>query len=195
MKVMHLQKDPLKCDHCGEQYKSLSGLKYHIAQYHTQVDTFQCHLCDFETRQEFLLRRHLKRHNGEKNHVCPECGRAFGSLDSLKSHLLVHTDERPFGCNYCSRTYKSKQKLRQHQRIHEGFRYECPVCTNSFVTNQALRQHVIKNHPEFELPPPGTVMCETKSMLPRRIIQLEKRSDLVQTMFEVKEDVQIFGFD
>lgn len=180
MKIMHLEKQMLKCDFCGEHYKSISGLKYHISQYHSQTDTFSCHLCDFETKQEFLLRRHLKRHMGEKNHVCQECGRAFGSLDSLKNHMLVHTDERPWGCQYCSRTYKSKQKLRQHQRIHEGFRYECPVCTNTFVTNQALRQHVTKNHPEYDLPPPGTVMCETKSMLPRRIIQLEKRNDTLQ---------------
>lgn len=27
-----------------------------------------------------------------------------------------------------------------------------------FIANQALRIHISKNHPEYELPPPGTVM-------------------------------------
>lgn len=35
---------------------------------------------------------------------------------------------------------------------------ECPVCGQKFLVNQALRIHVTRNHPDYQLPPPGTVM-------------------------------------
>lgn len=176
MKIQHIAVQTFKCEFCNESYKSASGLKYHIAQHHSETtESFKCSICDFETKQEFLLRRHLKRHNPDKSYTCTTCGRSFASLDSLKSHVYTHTSDRPFDCNTCEKTFKSKAKLRNHARTHQGRRYECSLCASWYLTNQALRQHLQKQHPEYELPPPGTVMCETKAQLPKRIIRLEMR--------------------
>lgn len=176
MRIQHINVQNFQCEFCNESYKSISGLKYHIAQYHSKsFEVFKCSLCDFETKQEFLLRRHIKRHNPDKTYICSECGRSFGSLDSLKSHFYTHTSERPFACPLCEKTFKSKAKLRNHTRTHQGRRYECTLCASWYLTNQALRQHLQKQHPDTELPPPGTVMCETKAQLPKRIIRLELR--------------------
>lgn len=49
---------------------------------------------------------------------------------------------------------------------------ECPVCSQKFLVNQALRIHVTRNHPEYELPPPGTVM--NKSAL-KRIQEIKEK--------------------
>lgn len=176
MKIQHISVKNFKCEHCQESYKSISGLKYHIAQNHSESSgVFKCSLCDFETKQEFLLRRHLRRHNPDKSYVCNQCGRSFGSLDSLKSHMYSHASDRPFNCDACDKTFKSKAKLRSHVRSHEGRKYECSVCLSLYLSNQALRNHLQKQHPEYDLPPPGTVLCETKAQLPKRIIRLELR--------------------
>uniref|UniRef100_A0A336MKI2 CSON003046 protein n=1 Tax=Culicoides sonorensis TaxID=179676 RepID=A0A336MKI2_CULSO len=177
MKSLHMEKSFHSCEYCDAQYKSISGLKYHIIQYHSTDTTMQkCHLCDFETKQEFLLRRHIKRHSDDRPYICEKCNQAFGSLDILKSHYIVHTNDRPFICLQCPKTYKTKAKLRAHiSQIHQGNRVQCPCCDFNGTSTQVLRRHIMKFHEEFDLPPPGTVMKETAIMLPPRILTVNRR--------------------
>uniref|UniRef100_A0A336KH81 CSON008007 protein n=1 Tax=Culicoides sonorensis TaxID=179676 RepID=A0A336KH81_CULSO len=160
----HTTKSPLTCPYCSEIYKSESGLQYHISQYHSILKTFNCDICDFETTQKHLLKRHLKRHNPDKSFICTECGRVRFSLNHLKAHMISHSDEKPWKCNLCEKSYKRKEKLKQHvDKFHENkTNYECPVCAEEFFRNETLRQHIGKCHPDYELPPKGTVMHKAK---------------------------------
>jgi uncharacterized C2H2 Zn-finger protein len=36
--------------------------------------------------------------------------------------------------------------------------YKCPVCSNLFSQNALLRSHVARVHPNYNLPPKGTVL-------------------------------------
>jgi len=64
----------------------------------------------FPTR--FSLKRHMKRHTGERPFLCPwedngiACGRKFGEKSTLKRHLRIHTGEKPFRCSFqCVESY------------------------------------------------------------------------------------------
>jgi hypothetical protein len=40
-------------------------------------------------------KRHARSHKGEKNQMCPECGRAFTRRDNMESHRKVHRERLP----------------------------------------------------------------------------------------------------
>lgn len=71
---------------------------------------------------------------------------------------IFETFQRPFECETCQNTYKTRRALTAHKKTHQAHEYECPVCGRSFLTNQMMRTHCVKQHPDYKLPPPGTVM-------------------------------------
>lgn len=78
--------------------------------------------------------------------------------------FLIEPDilfQRPFICKICSAAFKSQKSVSVHQKIHRAHDYECPVCERTFLTNQLMRNHCVKNHPDYALPPKGTVMNKT----------------------------------
>jgi hypothetical protein len=61
-------------------------------------------------------------------------------------------------CDVCHKEFKSKKYLRQHYVLHTGEKnYDCPVCTLEFAQNHVMRSHLKKIHPEYKLPPKGTI--------------------------------------
>lgn len=76
----------------------------------------------------------------------------------MKTHMLTHSKTRPYLCKICGSSYKTPVRLKVHQNVHKERMYECPVCKHSFLANQTLRTHVTRRHPEYKLPPPGTIM-------------------------------------
>lgn len=79
--------------------------------------------------------------------------------------IFCFSDARPFSCEICSASFKTKKALKVHYGVHSERNYECPVCNQKFLVNQAMRLHAQKRHPDYVLPPPGTVM--NKSALAR----------------------------
>lgn len=102
----------------------------------------------------------------------------------LDLHMATHSDVRPFSCKICSAAFKTKKALRVHHNVHEERKYECPVCQQRFLVNQAMRLHVSKRHPEFELPPPGTIM--NKKAL--------KRIEEISSKYNIKVNTKPFSF-
>ncbi|NXI17554.1 ZN154 protein, partial [Irena cyanogastra] len=41
--------------------------------------------------------------DGEKPHMCLECGKSFRWRSYLLAHLGVHTGERPYECEECGK--------------------------------------------------------------------------------------------
>lgn len=71
--------------------------------------------------------------------------------------MTTHSDERPFPCAECKSSFKTKKALGVHMRTHREHEYECPKCSRNYLTNQQMRNHVKKMHPDYELPPKGTI--------------------------------------
>ena len=53
--------------------------------------------CGQVLKSRFSLKRHMKKHTGEKNHNCPfkNCHRKFSETTALKRHARIHTGEKP----------------------------------------------------------------------------------------------------
>lgn len=89
----------------------------------------------------------------------------YGQETQINPIFLIFPDARPFSCEICAASFKTKKALKVHYGVHSERNYECPVCNQKFLVNQAMRLHAQKRHPDYVLPPPGTVM--NKSALAR----------------------------
>jgi hypothetical protein len=61
----------------------------------------------------------------------------------------------------CSKAFKTKKYLKRHYVVHTGEKnYSCTVCNEKFAYNVLLKAHFAKIHPNFTLPPSGTLISE-----------------------------------
>lgn len=153
------------CRHCPESFPNYSCRRTHEVRFHTFDYKYICNFCPKKFMERVQLRKHIATHTGERRYRCEICAMAFITLTNLKLHLASHSDARPHTCQICNAAFKTKMALRKHHRTHEERNYECPVCFLKYLVNQQLRVHIKRNHPEYDLPPPGTVM--NKSALKR----------------------------
>jgi uncharacterized Zn-finger protein len=79
--------------------------------------------CGDSFKTKFSLKRHTKRHTGEKPHQCsfPGCGKNFSEKSSLKRHLLIHSGRKPFKCSAmgCGRAFADPTNARRHELTHQ----------------------------------------------------------------------------
>lgn len=164
MRISHLKID-VRCKHCLLGLKNYSALVTHYRKDHPDIyPPFKCAECPFTTIEKCTLNTHKKIHAGEKAkiHRCNICGRAFHILGKLKIHIETHGEERKYACEICGAAFKTRPALYSHKSSHKASKdYECPLCDKAYTANQLLRLHVTKNHPEHELPPPGTIVKKT----------------------------------
>ncbi|XP_063701128.1 zinc finger protein 668-like [Culicoides brevitarsis] len=175
MRFQHLNIRP-KCRHCGNTFKNPSSLARHIRRHHRKTKTMRCRQCNFTTTKESELRRHRYAHTGRKTIKCEVCGLEFIQKHKLKIHMASHSDERPFHCDTCGSAFKTRKGLGAHKKTHKAYDYECPVCQRAYLTNQLMRSHAEKNHPEYQLPPPGTIFSKSwiKRMAEQKIKDMEE---------------------
>lgn len=163
MKIYHLnQAKPKICKVCGTSFRTNGLLVVHRRKEHTDLyPLLKCPYCGQLSAHTGKHKAHVMRHLGEvaKRHPCRECGRKFMDTAGLKEHMATHTDRRDFICPICGNGFKSPGGLKIHLRgVHAEKNYECPLCSKAFSANQGLRYHVTRHHPNYELPPPGTVV-------------------------------------
>lgn len=152
---------PFKCGLCDKTFATFTRLKTHQHRDHQLGPILACNLCEYKTRAEAYLRKHIRlKHEGKrkKTQTCETCGARFFSPVDLLDHQRRHSDLKEFSCAQCDTSFKTKRSLLSHQAVHQELKYDCPVCLEKFLTNKKLRRHVKRHHPDYELPPPGTVL-------------------------------------
>lgn len=148
-----------ECKHCGEKFVLWLSRRNHMDREHTGERRYECKICKEKFLTSNSYYRHLRGHTGEKPHKCKVCNIRFTSKKSLDHHMPTHSDAKDFICEFCSKGFSRQKSLKVHLRIHNNEKnYICEVCSMSFIQNHLLRTHVTKLHPEFKLPPPGTIV-------------------------------------
>lgn len=161
MQIQHL-KVMFKCRHCPEEFRTTQLRDSHLRIIHPAIKgLLKCDFCEYTSVYHASLRKHRTIHTGEKSHKCPVCQREFNIKRKLLDHLATHSDARPFACEICGATFKTRKNLNVHKKVHRERDYECPVCQRTFLTNQLMSQHVKGKHPDYQLPPPGTVISKS----------------------------------
>ena len=109
--------------------------------------------CGQLLKSRFSLKRHMKKHTGEKPHLCPfkSCHRKFSETTALKRHARIHTGEKPYKCGFadCTKTFADATNVKRHEMTHTGEKpYKCLYggCGRCFSRRSSLRTHMISLH-------------------------------------------------
>eukprot|EP00808_Paulinella_micropora_P004871 g47954.t1 len=137
--------------------------------------------CGYGFPTHFSLKRHLKRHSGQKPFQCTfvepttkeRCTMAFAEKSTLKRHLQMHNGRRPYKCEFpgCNRRFADRVNLNRHLDKHSELQQMHSV--DSQYSNDPLKTVVMASSPGGGSEPkkvgPVAVMATSVSdlMLPR----------------------------
>jgi len=122
----------------------------HLHQSHSNVI-----LRDVDKRYElvFSLKRHSKKHTGEKPHKCTfaGCNSQFAETTALKRHYRIHTGEKPYKCRYrsCGKAFADATNVKRHEMTHTGEKpFQCSYvgCGRCFSRRSSLKVHLTSLH-------------------------------------------------
>lgn len=101
-------------------------------------------ICGKTYKRVSELNFHIRKHSGEVNLNCSECGKGFMRMGQLRQHMLLrHDKERPFRCFLCAKTFPTHPMLKDHQKQHLSQRkHVCDKCGHKFHTRAKLNKHL-----------------------------------------------------
>lgn len=139
----------LMCDICHQEFGKQTLYRKHMEN-HAEEKPHRCPKCSasFNVPTNFTL--HMATHNtGEPK--CPECGKKFARMASLKSHMLLHEKEENLFCTECEDAFSTKTQLDAHLKLHgEKWAIEevrkCKLCNKQFSQPALYRLHIREHY-------------------------------------------------
>ncbi|KZT36124.1 hypothetical protein SISSUDRAFT_1063918 [Sistotremastrum suecicum HHB10207 ss-3] len=135
-----------KCDICHRILGRKSDLDRHMDTHSDLPPRYPCELgCGMRFWQKAARATHhdTQQHNDRRDHVCPECSRAFSEKGAMKRHLTeIHGEgkHRSYDC-HCGKSYKRRSSWRTHfAKVHQGEHESTPEPTYSGPKSQATIQ-------------------------------------------------------
>ncbi|KAI8746429.1 zinc finger protein 236 [Biomphalaria glabrata] len=141
-------KGPFNCSLCDKIFTKWNQLQRHLKT-HDEDKPFRCSQCGVSFNIEENLLLHMATHVGpDKEPICPECGKKFSRVASLKAHIMMHEREESLMCPECGDEFSLQHQLDKHMLEHrqEGMRvYQCRQCNQEYSKMSALKEHM-KQH-------------------------------------------------
>ena len=143
------------------------------------------------------LREHTRLvHEGERNHKCSTCGKAFQSKNDMTRHVdSVHLKKpvwqnlrknypggkKPIverSCEFCGEKFSHALTLRQHisSNHKDVVRFECRACAKTCISKDTLYKHLQTNHENDDY------QCKFCQELFKLIFKKEKPGDKMKTI-------------
>ncbi|XP_049874561.1 zinc finger protein 678-like isoform X2 [Pectinophora gossypiella] len=132
------------CQYCGKEFMKLNSIKRHVRICHGG-HRVQCPICGKDLKGH--LAEHMRVHEQNRPHMCPDCGQRFTQSTQLKVHRRSHTGDRPYICRICNRPFGHSNALMLHIRRHTGEKpFPCAMCPLTFSQLPHMKAHMSKIH-------------------------------------------------
>ncbi|XP_039950356.1 uncharacterized protein LOC120768000 [Bactrocera tryoni] len=144
IRVVHngIDREMLKCDKCGAEYKTIYPYKRHIETECGKIKPHKCEQCSMTFVTKYNLKQHMVLHTGERKYCCSYCGKNFLQKGRLVEHERSHTGEKPHKCDVCGKCFAHRESIVTHSSIHTGVRLvECKCCLTRFSCHSNLIKH------------------------------------------------------
>ncbi|XP_035712326.1 gastrula zinc finger protein XlCGF8.2DB-like [Folsomia candida] len=141
----------LKCEICGNIFKTPRTLSTHIKMHHTSRDRPSCDICHRVFYTSETLRRHIDAIHStidRPRFPCgfPDCDKFYLTKDDVSAHIKTQHSETPirFPCTLCGKEFKTRAELEKHISIHTKEKsYVCSTCERRFPSLSNLRSHEV----------------------------------------------------
>ncbi|XP_041376964.1 zinc finger protein 236-like [Gigantopelta aegis] len=142
-------KGPFPCDFCEKIFPKWKQLQRHV-KLHDDDKPHRCVQCPMSFNVEENLHLHMATHVGENSTpTCPECGKTFSRVASLKAHIMMHEKEENVMCPECGDEFGIQSQLDRHMQEHRDEQskrtHMCRQCNMEFSKLVMLREHM-KQH-------------------------------------------------
>ncbi|CAG5136803.1 unnamed protein product, partial [Candidula unifasciata] len=143
-------KGPFNCTLCEKVFNKWNQLQRHLKS-HDEDKPFRCNQCPMSYNIEDNLLLHQATHVGpDRDPVCPECGKKFSRVASLKAHIMMHEKEENLMCAECGDEFSVQHQLDRHLLEHrqesDGARtFQCRQCHQEYNKMSTLKEHM-KQH-------------------------------------------------
>lgn len=129
---------------CGQTRKTEQAIQKHAQTHELQICQFES--CGKQFSDKWTLERHQRQHILDKNFICNQCSRTYGTIEGLKQHERFVHKEPTYMCKFpdCTKKFATMQRRRDHETVHSTIRNficEFSECHAKFKSKKALTIH------------------------------------------------------